>query len=83
MGYVSTSKWVVFDNRGNKLKTVTLKHKDGAVYKEIDSFEAKLKEQGLYAHRAESFEWFKSTRIPFIQQLKYLGWEFNGDGVII
>jgi hypothetical protein len=78
-----TSKWVVFNKQGEKIKTVTLKHKDGAVYRELEPFEAKLLEQGLSAQRAESFEQFKGKRMAFKKQLECLGWQFDKNGNII
>jgi hypothetical protein len=81
--YMSTSKWIVFNNKGERLRTVTLKHKDNEIYKEIDLFEAKLKEQGLYAHDAECFEQDYLKGKSFIEKLKYLGWEFDDKGIII
>jgi hypothetical protein len=81
--YMSTSKWIVFNNKGERIKEVTLKHKDGGVYKEIDPFEAELKVQGLYAHRAESFNQDYLKGKSFKEKLKCLCWEFDKNGIII
>lgn len=77
------SKWIVFDKTRKRLKTVTLKHKDGAIYRELDPFEAELIEKGLSAHRAESFEHYKGKGMSFKEQLKCLGWKFDKNGRII
>lgn len=50
------TKWIVFNNEGEKIKQVTLKHKDGGLYKEIEPFEDELKEQGLMAVKCELLE---------------------------
>lgn len=77
------SKWIVFDKTGKRIKTVILNHPDGKHYLQLEPFEKEMKEQGLYAHRSESFEQYKGTGIPFKQQLKYLGWDFDNKGNII
>lgn len=77
------SKWVVFDNKGNKIETVTLNHIDGGVYKEIEPFERELKQKGLYAHRKESLDQDFLKGKSFKEKLTYLGWDFDSKGFII
>jgi hypothetical protein len=76
------SKWIVFNQKGKRLKTVTLKHKNGALYREIEPFEKELIQQGLYAHRAECFDQEFLKGKPFKEKLQYLGWVFNSAGFI-
>jgi len=81
--YMYKSQWVVFNNKGNRIKTVTLKHKDGAIYKELEPFEKELKSKGLYAHKKEVLDQEFLKGKNFIEKLKLLGWEFNKEGYII
>ena len=81
--YTSTSKWIVFNNKGKRIKTVILKHKSNLLYEEIEPFEAGLKQQGLYAHRAECFKRDDFKGISFREQLECLCWKFNDNGIII
>jgi len=81
--YNSTSKWVVFNNEGERVRTEILKHESNLTYIENDKFEKGLKEQGLYAQRAESFEQYKGIGIPFKKQLEHLGWNFDKKGLLI
>lgn len=77
------TKWVVFDKTGKRIKTVTLKHKDGGLYREIEPFEHSLIEQGLYAHDAKCFKQDYLKGKSFKEKLSLLGWEFDGLGNII
>lgn len=81
--YMYKTKWVVFDEKGNKVKTITLKHKDGGLYKELEPFEKKLKSKKLYAHKKESLEQNFLKERSFKEKLKLLGWNFNDKGIII
>lgn len=81
--YMYETKWIVFDKKGEKIKTVTLKHKDGALYREIEPFEAKLKEQGLFAHRAKCFGQDYLKGKSFKEKLKSLCYKFNKDEIIV
>lgn len=80
--YMHRSKWIVFNEKGDYVKTVTINHKNGALYREIEPFEKELKQQGLYAHRAESFNRDSFKGKTFKEKLIFLGWEFDSEGFI-
>ncbi|WP_156817617.1 hypothetical protein [Anaeromusa acidaminophila] len=70
------SKWKVFNRQGKYLKTVT--EKDTA------KLEERLRQDGVYAHRVESFQsrperW---QQLSFKEKLETLGWEFR-NGVLV
>lgn len=76
------SKWVVFNNKGKKLRTVTIEHEDGRVYRELDPFEQEIESLGLYAHRAESLDQDYLEGKTFKEKLRALGWEFDSNDYI-
>ena len=49
MKYMIIDKWIIFDKNGNRVGTKTLRHKNGALYNELEPFEAELKQQKYYA----------------------------------
>lgn len=54
--YMYKTKWVVYNENYEKIRTVTLKHKDGGLYKEIEPFEKELKDKCLMAVQTELLE---------------------------
>jgi hypothetical protein len=77
------TKWVVFDEMGHMLETVTLKHKTGAIYVELEPFEKDLKDRGLFAHAYESISQRCLSNFSFKEKLERLGWMFDDHGKII
>lgn len=65
--------WIVYNDQGEKIKQVTLNHKDGALYKEIEPFERKLKKDGLMAVSAESLQQEFLRGKSFKSKLEALG----------
>lgn len=70
------SKWKVFNKEGKYIKTISENN--------TQKLEEKLRKEGLYAHRTESFknrpdQW---NKLPFADKLKSLGWEFR-NGLLI
>jgi hypothetical protein len=76
------SKWVVFDKKGKRVKTVTLTHKDNRHYIELEPFEREMESKGQYAHRLDSLTQDHLKGKPLIEKLKILGWQFDQNGVI-
>jgi len=81
--YVGTSKFVVFDKYGKKIKTVTLKHKSNLYYLEIEPFEEELIKNGFYGHAKESLDQQFLKGKLFKEKLICLGWKFDENGKII
>lgn len=82
-GYMHTSKYTVFNRKGEKMGDVTLYHKTGAAYVEIEPFEQHLKPEGLYGHWTESLYQSHFKGFPFRKRLEMLGWHFDEEGTII
>ena len=70
-----TTKWVVFNpSTFQKVKTVTIKHESNLLYRELDPFEKKLKNDGLAAHDYNSLNQDYLKGKSFREKLKCLGW---------
>ena len=70
------NKWKVFNRQGKYLKTI--------VEKNSVKLEERMRKEGLFAHRVESFEnrperW---QQLSFKEKLVTLGWEFR-NGVLV
>jgi len=71
-----TNKWKIFNKQGKYIKTVKANS--------YEVLKTSLKNQGLYAHRFESFQmrsekWQKKS---FKEKLETLGWEFE-NGLLV
>ena len=83
------SIYIVFDENGNFVKTVTTGYDEEFHYvspvEDEDTMEHWLRENKLYAHRASSFcdrnrSWYS---LPLKEQLKNIGWDFDETGKLI
>lgn len=81
--------YIVFDNKGNFMKTVTCGYNKDFHYvspsSDKETLEHWLKKNKLYAHCASSFcnrnrDWYNQS---FVKQLENLGWDFNRSGVVV
>ena len=81
--------YIVFDENGNFVKTVTTGYDEEFHYvspvEDEDTMEHWLRENKLYAHRASSFcdrnrSWYS---LPLKEQLKNIGWDFDETGKLI
>lgn len=73
MKYMYKTQWVVVNSKGKKIKEVTLKHKDGRLYRELEPFEKELKEEGLRAFDKEVLMQDHLKGLPLIEKLRQLG----------
>lgn len=72
----TVTKWVVFNPAtAKRIKTVTLKHPDNLLYKQLNPFEQELKKNKLAAQRKESLDQDFLIGKSFKEKLICLGWE--------
>ena len=74
---------VMFDKKAKFKEIKDFHFEHGAAYDGWKKAEIYGKEKGLYGHCITSFNGMNFTEFEnheaFKQQLKYLGWKFNGD----